>query len=32
VSDTALCVADQESRRILKAKIGYRAEAELPLP
>ena len=32
VSDTALYIADPANRRILKAKLGYHAEEELPLP
>jgi hypothetical protein len=31
-SDSVLYVADQCSRRILRAKIGYHAQAEAPLP
>jgi hypothetical protein len=32
VSDTAMYVADQPNRRVLKAKILYHAEEEVPLP
>jgi hypothetical protein len=32
VSDSALYVADTANRRILKARIAYHAEEELPLP
>jgi hypothetical protein len=32
VSDSVLYVADQGNRRILKATIGYHAQAEVDLP